>query len=70
MIPQKCILKLRTELVGPLLESGDPGYDQSVIIDNGRIAAATRAMLEAISKVTLRAYQAHSSTRKEGKTHG
>jgi cytidine deaminase len=32
-------------------------------------AAATRAVLEAISKVTLRAYQAHSSTRKEGKNH-
>jgi cytidine deaminase len=29
-------------------------------------AAATRAVLETISKVTLRAYQAHSSTRKEG----
>jgi cytidine deaminase len=33
-------------------------------------AAATRAVLEAISKVTLRAYQAHSTTRKEeGKNH-
>jgi cytidine deaminase len=32
-------------------------------------AAATRAVLEAISKVTLRAYQAHSSSKKEGKSH-
>jgi FAD/FMN-containing dehydrogenase len=37
MIPQKYILKLRTELAGPLLESGDPGYDRSLVIDNGRI---------------------------------
>jgi hypothetical protein len=37
MIPQKYILKLRNELAGPLLESGDPGYDQSLVIDNGRI---------------------------------
>jgi cytidine deaminase len=33
-------------------------------------AAATRAVLEAISQVTLRACQAHSTTRKEGKKHG
>jgi hypothetical protein len=37
MIPQKYILKPQTELAGPLLESGDSGYDQSLVIDNGRI---------------------------------
>jgi hypothetical protein len=57
MIPQKYTLKLRTELAGPLLESSDPGYDQSLVIDNGRIDFRPRT-------------QAHSSTRKEGKNHG
>jgi hypothetical protein len=57
MIPQKYTLKLRTELAGPLLESGDPGYDQSLVIDNGRIDFRPRT-------------QSHSSTRKEGKKHG
>ena len=37
MIPSKYIQKLRSELAGSLLESGDPGYDQSLVIDNGRI---------------------------------
>ena len=37
MIPRKYIQKLRSELVGRLLESGDPGYDHSLDIDNGRI---------------------------------
>jgi hypothetical protein len=57
MIPQKIILKLRTELAGPLLESGEPGYDQSLVVDNGRIDFRPRT-------------QAHLSTRKEGKNHG
>lgn len=29
--------KLRGQLTGRLLQAGDPGYDQSLIIDNGRI---------------------------------
>jgi FAD binding domain/Berberine and berberine like len=37
VIPQKYIQKLRSELAGRLLEGGDPGYDQSLVIDNGRI---------------------------------
>jgi hypothetical protein len=37
MIPSKYIQKLRAELAGRLLEAGDPGYDQSLVIDNGRI---------------------------------
>jgi hypothetical protein len=37
VIPKKYIEKLRSELSGRLLESGDPGYDQSLVIDNGRI---------------------------------
>src|SRR5436190_21626476 len=37
MIPRKYLEKLRGELCGKLLESGDPGYDQSLVIDNGRI---------------------------------
>lgn len=57
MIPQKYTLKLRTELAGPLLESSDSGYDQSVVIDNGRIDLRPGV-------------QAHSSTRKEGNNHG
>ena len=56
MIPKKHTLKLRTELAGPLLESSDPGYDRSLIIDNGRIDFRPRT-------------QSHSSTRKEGKNH-
>lgn len=57
MIPKKYILKLRNELAGPLLESGDPGYDQSLVTDDGRIDFCP-------------GIRAHSSTRKEGKTHG
>jgi hypothetical protein len=57
MIPQKYTLKLRTELAGPLLESSDPGYDQSLVIDNSRIDFRP-------------GIRAHSSTRKEGKHHG
>jgi len=37
VIRRKYIQKLRSELVGRLLESGDPRYDQSLDIDNGRI---------------------------------
>jgi len=37
VIPKKYVQKLRSELAGRLLESGDPGYDQSLVIDNGRI---------------------------------
>ena len=37
LIPQKYIEKLRSELAGRLLQSGDPGYDHSLVIDNGRI---------------------------------
>jgi hypothetical protein len=37
MIPRKYLEKLRGELAGRLLEAGDPGYDQSLVIDNGRI---------------------------------
>jgi hypothetical protein len=37
MVPRKYLEKLRGELSGRLLEAGDPGYDQSLIIDNGRI---------------------------------
>ena len=37
MIPQKYLEKLKMELAGTLLQAGDPGYDQSLVIDNGRI---------------------------------
>ena len=37
MIPNKYIEKLRGELAGKLLQCGDPGYGQSLVIDNGRI---------------------------------
>ena len=37
MIPRKYVEKLRAELAGRVLEAGDPGYDQSLVIDNGRI---------------------------------
>src|ERR1700754_1676022 len=37
MIPRKYIDRLRNELAGRVLEAGDPGYDQSIVIDNGRI---------------------------------
>src|SRR6185437_8384499 len=37
MVPRKYIEKLRMELAGRVLEAGDPGYDQSLVIDNGRI---------------------------------
>lgn len=57
MIPQKYILNLPNELAGSLLESGDPGYDQSLVIDDGRIDFHL-------------GIQSHSSTRKERKNHG
>lgn len=57
MIPKKYILKLRNELAGPLLESGDPGYDQSLVTGNRRIDFCP-------------GIRAHSSTRREGKNHG
>jgi hypothetical protein len=56
MIPQKYTLQLRTELAGPLLESSDPGYDQSQVIDNGRIDLRPRLPSAFIN-------------RKEGKNH-
>ena len=37
MIPRKYLEKLKMELAGTLLQAGDPGYDQSLVIDNGRI---------------------------------
>ena len=37
MIPRKYLEKLRSEMAGRVLEAGDPGYDQSLVIDNGRI---------------------------------
>src|SRR6185503_16560619 len=37
MVPQKYLEKLKMELAGQLLQAGDPGYDQSLVIDNGRI---------------------------------
>ena len=37
MVPQKYLEKLKGELAGTLLQAGDPGYDQSLVIDNGRI---------------------------------
>src|SRR5215218_6762937 len=37
MIPRKYIEKLRMELAGNVLTAGQPGYDQSLVIDNGRI---------------------------------
>src|SRR5215213_7863402 len=37
MVPRKYLKKLREELAGTLLEAGQPGYDQSLVIDNGRI---------------------------------
>ena len=37
MIPRKYLERLRMELAGTLLQAGDPGYDQSLVIDNGRI---------------------------------
>ena len=37
MSPRKYIERLRMELAGRVLEAGDPGYDQSLVIDNGRI---------------------------------
>jgi hypothetical protein len=37
MIPRKYVERLRQELAGRALEAGDPGYDQSLVIDNGRI---------------------------------
>ncbi|HEY0142089.1 MAG TPA: FAD-binding oxidoreductase [Thermoanaerobaculia bacterium] len=37
MIPRKYLEKLRGDLSGSLLEAGQPGYDQSLVIDNGRI---------------------------------
>ena len=37
MVPQKYLEKLKMELAGTLLQAGDPGYDQSLVIDNGRI---------------------------------
>src|SRR5919109_3005559 len=37
MISSKYIQKLRSEMASKVLESGDPGYDQSLVIDNGRI---------------------------------
>jgi hypothetical protein len=37
MVPRKYLEKLRADMAGRVLESGDPGYDQSLIIDNGRI---------------------------------
>jgi hypothetical protein len=37
MIAQKYLAKLRGDLAGRLLQAGDPGYDQSLVIDNGRI---------------------------------
>lgn len=37
MVPRKYVEKLRAELAGRVLEAGDPGYDQSLVIDNGRI---------------------------------
>src|SRR5215831_10968589 len=37
VISNKYIQKLRSEMCGKLLEAGDPGYDQSLVIDNGRI---------------------------------
>lgn len=57
MILKKYILKLRNELAGPLLESGDPGYDQSLVTGNGWIDFCP-------------GIRAHSSTRREGKNHG
>lgn len=36
-IPQSDVEKLRSQLTGRLLQAGDPGYDQSLVIDNGRI---------------------------------
>ncbi len=37
MVPRKYLEKLRGDLAGRLLEAGDPGYDQALVIDNGRI---------------------------------
>lgn len=37
MIPKIYIEKLRGQMAGRVLQSGDPGYDQSLVIDNGRI---------------------------------
>src|SRR5437764_12031188 len=37
MVPRKYLEKLRQEMAGRVLEAGDPGYDQSLVIDNGRI---------------------------------
>lgn len=37
MIPNKYIQKLREQLAGTVLQPGDPGYNQSLVIDNGRI---------------------------------
>jgi hypothetical protein len=37
VVPKKYIEKLRSEMSGRLLQAGDPGYDQSLVIDNGRI---------------------------------
>jgi len=34
---QSDVEKLRGQLTGRLLQAGDPGYDQSLVIDNGRI---------------------------------
>ena len=37
MVPRKYLEKLKGELAGTLLEAGQPGYDQALVIDNGRI---------------------------------
>jgi len=37
VVPKKYIEKLRSDLAGRLLQSGYPGYNQSLVIDNGRI---------------------------------
>ncbi|MFP5236440.1 MAG: FAD-binding oxidoreductase [Acidobacteriota bacterium] len=36
-LPHGELEKLRSQLTGRLLQAGDPGYDQSLVIDNGRI---------------------------------
>lgn len=36
-IPNNYVTKLRGQLSGRVLQAGDPGYDQSLTIDNGRI---------------------------------
>ena len=37
MVQKKYLEKLRMDMCGSVLEANDPGYDQSIVIDNGRI---------------------------------